>query len=130
MARRIKRRKKPEDEHTFLAVRVVDYDVSVDAGVNSAVYAPQYAWNLDDDDPLYRVKTRLTVYGTSTYPDERAGHPYELTVYGDDKPSRRVDGTLNDVQARDEHGAPRYREYRGRLIPVYNPPWPPCIDWT
>ena len=47
---------------------------------------------------------------------------YELTIYGDDVPSRRRNATLRDAQARDERGSPQYRKYRGREIPVYNRP--------
>lgn len=122
MPRTRARQKKPEEEHTHLAIRVERYDASIETAVNHNVYAPQYAWDLDDNDPLYQVNTRLTIAGISTYPEERAGAAYELAVYGDAAPSLRLSATLKDVQARDEYGSPQYREYRGRQIPIYNPP--------
>lgn len=65
---------------------------------------------------------RLTITGTLTYPEKRAGDGYELTVCGGDVRSSDLNATVKDVQARDEYGSPQYREYRGRQIPVYNPP--------
>jgi hypothetical protein len=122
MSRRRKRQRKAEEQHTHLAIRVQSYEVRVVASVNHNVYAPQYAWDLDDDDPLYQFTAQLTISGISTYPEERAGDAYELTIYGADAPSRRLNLTLKDVQARNEHGSPQYREYRGKQIPIYNPP--------
>lgn len=122
MPRRTKRQKQPEEEHTHLAIRVERCEASVEAAINYNVYTPQTAWHSDDDDPLYRFTTRLTVAGISTYPEERAGDTYEVTIYGDNLRSGDIHATLRDVQERDEHGSPEYRQYRGRQIPIYNPP--------
>jgi hypothetical protein len=122
MPRRSKHQGKPEVEHAHIAIRVEDYDAHVAAAVNHTVYAPQYAWDLNDDDPLYTFTAHLRITGVSVYPEERAGDAYELTVYGDDGPSRRLNATLKDAQARDKHGSPQYRVYRGKEIPVYSPP--------
>jgi hypothetical protein len=105
-----------------LAIRVEHYEARIEACVNRNVYAPQNAWNLDEDDPLYEFTNRVTIAGVSTYPQERAGDTYELTLLGDDAPSLGLRATLEDAQARDEYGAPLYCEYRGRQIPIYNPP--------
>src|SRR5262245_27814782 len=88
------------------------------------IYArhPQTAFNLDDRDPLYRFITRLTIMGTVAYPKERAGEHFELRFIGDDAPSRYLQTTLKDAQARDEHRSLQYRSYRGAQIPVYKVP--------
>lgn len=117
-----KRQSKPEEEHTRIAIRVEAYAAQVDAGINRNAFAPQYAWDLNDDDPLYTFTSYLQITGMSVYPEGRAGDRYELTIYGDDAPSRRLDAKLKDAQARDKHGSPQYRSYRGREIPVYSPP--------
>ncbi|WP_376704206.1 hypothetical protein RQ479_04155 [Mesorhizobium sp. ISC25] len=122
MPRKSKRQKRPEEEHTHLAIKVARCEASVEAAVNYNVYTPESAWNSDDDDPLYRFTTRLTVAGISTYPEERAGDTYEVTIYGDNLGSGDIRATLKDVQERDEYGSPKYRQYRGRQIPIYNPP--------
>ncbi|RWH76836.1 MAG: hypothetical protein EOQ86_19595 [Mesorhizobium sp.] len=122
MPRKRTRQKRSEEEHTHLAIRVERCEASVEARINYDVYAPQHAWDLDDDDPLYQFTTQLTLVGIATYPEGRAGDSYELTIYGSDSDSRRVSATVKDVQERDEHASPKYRQYRGRQIPIYNPP--------
>lgn len=117
-----KHQKKPEEEDTHLAVKVERYEARVEAAVNSDVYRPQYALDLSDDDKLYQVTTQLLIYGVTTYPENRAGDAFELTVYGEDASSRRHSATLKDVQARDKNNVPQYRSYRGRQIPIYTPP--------
>jgi len=57
MPRKRKQEKRPEDEHTHIAIRVERCEASVEARINHDVYAPQYALDLDDDDPLYQVTT-------------------------------------------------------------------------
>ncbi|MER8441392.1 hypothetical protein NKH36_34045 [Mesorhizobium sp. M1312] len=94
MPRRRKQEKKPDEEHTYLAIRVERCEASVEASINYNVYAPQYAWNLDDDDPLHQLRAQLIVTGVATYPEERAGDAYELTIYGDN--SRRLSETVKD----------------------------------
>ncbi|UCI23529.1 hypothetical protein [Mesorhizobium sp. B2-8-5] len=122
MPGRTKRQNGPEEEHTHIAIRVESCEVSVKARINHDVYAPEYAWDLDDGDPLYQFTTQLTVVGMATYPEGRAGDAYELAIYGSNSDTRRLSATVKDVQARDEHGLPQYRSYRGRQIPIYNPP--------
>lgn len=52
----------------------------------------------------------------------RVEHSYEVTIYGDNLGSGDIRATLKDVQERDEYGSPKYRQYRGRQIPIYKPP--------
>lgn len=122
MPRERQRQGKREEQHTHLAIRVDRYDAGVRASINHNVYAPQYAWNLDDADPVYELTNEVTITGTATYPPERAGDTYELKMYGNDAPSHRLNLELKDVQERDEHGSPKYRQYRGKEIPVYLAP--------
>ena len=122
MPSKTKRQRKPEEVHSQLAIRVERYEACVNASINHDVYAPQYAWRLNDDDPIYKFTAQLTITGVSMSPKGRAGDIYELTIYGDDAPSFRHNATLRDAQARDERGSPQYRAYRGRQIPVYDSP--------
>ncbi len=119
-----RKRSKPKEteEHTHLSMSVQNYDVSVSAGINPAAYGPQYAWRLDDRDPLFEFTQHVTITSKSTYPEKRAGDTYEFTIYSNDAPSADVSATLRDAQARDENRTPQYREYRGRHIPIYDPP--------
>jgi hypothetical protein len=122
MPRTASPRRKAAEEHTHIAIRVERYDADITASVNHSVHAAQYAWNLNDDDPVYEFTNQLRITGTATYPPLRAGNAYLLTLYGTAAPSHHLDAKLKDVQARDEHGSPQYRKYRGREIPVFVAP--------
>jgi hypothetical protein len=122
MTRRRKRPNKPHEEHTHVGIRIERYEARVGASVNSYAYAPQYAWDLDEDDPLYEFTNQVTITGISTYPSDRMGDAYELIIYGTDSRSHRLNAKLKDVHARDTNGSLRYREYRGKQIPIYVPP--------
>lgn len=114
--------KKAQPEHTFLAVRVIGYDVRITASINHQVENPKYAFgSLRGDEPIYKHITYLTICGHATYPEKRAGERFEFTVHGDDSPAKELRATLKDVQIRDEFNCPEYREYRGRQIPVVHP---------
>ncbi|MCV0381722.1 hypothetical protein [Nitratireductor sp.] len=122
MPRKKTTQKKPQVEHALVCVKVVRYESRVSAGVSHHAYAPQYAWDLDDNDPLFEFSTELRISGLVTYPDDRAGNELELTVYGEAANSRRLNLKLQDVHVRDKNGSPQYRRYRGTEIPVYDPP--------
>ena len=122
MPRKRQRQKKPAEEQTQLAIRVERYDAHVAGAVSYQAYAPQYAWNLDDDDPVYEFTSQVTITGIATYPPGRAGDTYDVTVSGVASPSHDVYSKLKDIHARNEHGSPRYRTYRGIEIPIYVPP--------
>jgi len=117
--RKKKSRKKPEVIHETLSIIINAYEICSNAGVNHDVVSPEYAFNLDLDDPLYEAKTQLTIEGTGQYPRDREGHKFEVTIYGDDAPSRLMDLQLKDVQERDKYGSPKYRSYRKQELPVF-----------
>ena len=70
---------------------------------------------------MFEHVTRLVLTGSATYPSERAGERFELTIRGDDGPSTRVGLKLREMQLRDENRVRRYREYRGQSYPIYRP---------
>ncbi len=111
----------PKPTITRLGVLVESSDVRVEADINYDAKLPQYAIRLNEQDPVYKYVTRLVLRGAVTYPPERAGDRYEVSISGDDSPSKEVSPTLRQLQERDEHGSPKYREYRGGHIPVYKP---------
>lgn len=117
-----KRPNKPDEEHSHIIIRLEHYEAGVEARVNHYAYAPQYAWNLDDDDPLYEFTNQIVITGNSIYPPERQGDRYKLTIQGTESSSHRLNAKLKDIHARDKYGSPKYREYRGKQIPIYQPP--------
>lgn len=121
MPRKKKVRRKPEPVYTHLAVRLDRYDIDAGVGVSYLLERPDLAFHDADDDPVFEHVTRLVLTGSATYPPERAGELFELTIRGDDGPSTRVGLKLREMQLRDENRVPRYREYRGQSYPIYRP---------
>lgn len=72
-----KSKRPPKEEYTHLAIKVAHWEASVETRIEPEIYHPEYAWDLDDDAPLYRITTRLTLAGVATYPEGRAGEAYE-----------------------------------------------------
>ncbi|TQF00201.1 MAG: hypothetical protein FKY71_04645 [Spiribacter salinus] len=111
---------KPTESHEHLGARVDGYRVRLEAGLNldlkgSPVLHPE------PTDPVFTYHTTLQIWGEGIFPDERAGEFFDFLIIGTseaDKPRL----TLADVQARDRHGGPKTRSYRGVEIPVYEPP--------
>jgi hypothetical protein len=122
MSHKRKRPKKSDEQHSHIVIRLESYEAGVEARVNHYAYAPQYAWNLDDDDPVYEFTNRIVITGISTYPPERQGDYFEITIRGTGSASQRLNAKLKDIHARDQYGSPKYRGYRGRQIPIYEPP--------
>lgn len=114
--------KQPKPTYSRIGVKVEKYDARVEAEISIEAKDPKYAIDLDDRDPVYKYITRLTIVGTATYPEDRAGQRFEVTVYGDESPSRRVFATLKDIHERGEYGQPLYRQYRGQDLPVFRKP--------
>ena len=116
------RSSKPKEEYTLLSLRVERYEVELGASVNPYAYHPQYAWDLDESDLVYKFSTQLAIMATSIRPEKRAGDTYELTLHSDNAPPRWLTRTLQDLQLRDKHGSLQYRQYRGKQVPVYRSP--------
>ena len=120
MARR--RQQEAKEEFTHLSLRVESYEASISAGVNHNAYSPEYAWDLDESDPVYKFTNQLQISAITTWPSSRASDRFELTLLGDDASSIRLDATLKDIRARDSDGSSRYRTYRGKEVPILAPP--------
>ncbi len=119
---RERRSESPKQEQIHLSIRVERYKASVEAGINPDALAPEYSWDLDMDEPLYSFTTQIEVSGTVTYPEKRAGEAWEITIYDGRRLSHYLDATLKSIQMTDDRGAHRYRTYRGKDVPVFQPP--------
>jgi hypothetical protein len=113
--------KRAESEiYTHLSIKVESYEASTSAGINHHAYEPQYAWRSTDDEPVYELRNSVVVSGTALWPENRAGDRYAIALHGSS--GRDFDNRLKDLAELDQHGTPRYRSYRGREVPVYQPP--------
>jgi hypothetical protein len=122
MPQRKSRQNKPEGDWTHLNIRVESFEASAEASINHDAYSPQFAFVLDEDDPVYKFTGRVRVSGISTDPPNRAHDSYEIELLGDASHSHRLNARLKDLQKRDEKGVLQYRQYRGRQVPVFEQP--------
>lgn len=114
-------KKKPEAEYTNLAITIDSYDARAQAGINlNLLGSSRYV--IDDEEPVYSFDTVLELSGTCTYPDDRAGDRYEITLVGDTTPPRSLRIKIKDLRERDKDGLPRYRKYKDGHHPVYGEP--------
>jgi hypothetical protein len=118
----MKRRKKKEPDYAFIAIKVDDYSVRVDAGINTSLLGtPRYI--NDEEEPVHEFETKLEITGLCTAPEDRAGYRFDIHMYGAQNIDQRTP-RIKDLHERDKESDHRYRTYRGREYPVYAPPTP------
>lgn len=122
MPRRKPPRPKLEDQYTLLIVRVDQHDAGVRVSPNGHILSPQNSIRDHDSARIYPCVTTVSITGTITYPEDRAGHELSMTIHSEESPSADANRLVKDIQARDEYGSMAYRKYRGELIPVYDMP--------
>ncbi|MET0010716.1 MAG: hypothetical protein ABW109_22910 [Candidatus Thiodiazotropha sp. 6PLUC4] len=115
----MKRRKKKQADYSFIAIEVDDYSVRSEAGINYHLHGSLYPFD-HEDEPIYSFESVLHISGVCTDPKDRAGHRYDITLYGMPYEQRNTP-SIKDLHERDEHGSPKYRKRRGREEPVYTP---------
>ncbi|MEW8560611.1 MAG: hypothetical protein AB2541_00860 [Candidatus Thiodiazotropha sp.] len=115
----MKQRKKKQAEYAFIAIEVDDYSVRSEAGINYHLHGSLYPFD-HEDEPIHSFETVLHISGVCTDPKDRAGHRYDITLYGMPDEQRNTP-KIKDLHERDEHGSPKYRKRRGREEPVYAP---------
>ncbi|MCG7870498.1 MAG: hypothetical protein JAZ11_00160 [Candidatus Thiodiazotropha lotti] len=115
----MKRRKKKQAEYAFISIKVDVYSVRSEAGINYHLHSSLYPFD-HEDEPIYSFETVLHISGVCTDPKDRAGHRFDITLYG--MPDvQRNNPRIKDLHERDEHGSHKYRKRRGREEPVYAP---------
>ncbi len=118
----IKHRKRKEPDCAFIAVKVDDYTVKADAGINLNLLGTS-RYIKDEDEPIHQFETRLEITGICTDPEDRAGHRFDISMYGAPDIDQRTP-RIKDLHERDKEGDFLYRKHRGRNYPVYAPPPP------
>lgn len=118
-----RRTKKKEPEYAFLAIAIDDYDVSMDARVNLSLRGGS-RYLIDEDEPVYTFDTGLDITGICTYPDERAGDRYDISLRSSTTLPRDLRLKIKDMQKRDKEGFHVFKRYKDGHFPVYNEPHP------
>lgn len=118
----MKRRKSKEPDYAFITIKVNDYSIRADAGINASLLgSPLFFEN--GEKPIHEFETKLEISGLCTDPVDRAGHRFEISMYGAASIDQRTP-KIKDLRERNKDGDYRYRTYRGREYPVYAPPRP------
>ena len=116
-----KRKKKKEEEYSFLSIAVENYEISCDTSINLSLRQERPMF-YNEDDLAYEFITSLDISGTCISPSDRKGDRIELKIRGCERHAGEFSATLKDFQKRGEYGSPVYKEYRGEQYPVHNPP--------
>jgi hypothetical protein len=112
-------RKRNADDYTLLSIKVTKYEVDVGESININLRTTvPYSW--DDTDPVVAPDLRVEIVGSCTYPEQRAGDSYELTLYGEKLARDHL--RFEHIRVRDKHNVPVYRKYRGQDYPLFKVP--------
>lgn len=114
-----KARRQHQDTFDFLYLWLTGYDVQVELGINHRLRMNPL-WS-DLNTRVMEARSELEVRGKCFYPEERKGEKFVFTLIATPCPPGFAD-TVEDIQQRDAHGAPRYRTYRGYPVPVFECP--------
>ena len=115
-----KRTKKPGPVYEILAITINNYKASVDAAINYEARDKRYFYK---NPSVHSFGTNIELEGVCTYPDDRAGENYSITIYGHEREHGEFSKRLSDYQERDEKYNLKYRTVRGNQVPVYDVPY-------
>lgn len=122
-AKKRRRTKKKEAEYTFLAIAVDSFEAGTDARVNLSLRGMS-RYLIDEEEPVYTFHTGLDISGVCTYPDERAGDRYDISLRSSTATPRDLRLKIKDLQKRDKEGFHVFKKYKDGHVPVYNDPHP------
>ena len=74
------RRKKAVEEYSLVSIRLQNYKARVGASINHRARDKRYQ---HDELRVYQFDSYLEIDGVCTYPENREGDKYQITVYGD-----------------------------------------------
>ena len=114
-----RRRKREVEEHEQLALRLTGYSARVDASIS---YKVRDLRNYDEDARVYAFESVVELQATATWPEERSGQQYSLTVYGREPSPGEFSVTLAQCRARDEEGRLVFKKVHGNEIPKFEVP--------
>lgn len=115
----VTKKKSEKQIHTYLAIKINKYDVSIGASINYEVRDPRH---YRVDARVYKFETRVEIQGVCKYPEYRVGGNYKIDLYGSALRDGDFTLTLADCIKRDERGEIFGKKIRGKQRRVYNPP--------
>lgn len=73
-----RKNKKKIEEYSFLAIEISGFNTAIDIAIN---YEVKKSHNCDVDTKVYSFDSRLEIKGICSYPEDRQGAEYSITVY-------------------------------------------------
>jgi len=115
-----RKRKGSYDDFVEIAIQINDIGVRSQASLNVDLKTSHPIFS-HENDPAFEFESSLEISGECIYPGEFEHIRFFINLIGD-ACNRRTNITLNDCHAIDENKVPIYKEYRGKVYPVYNSP--------
>jgi len=109
------RTKKPIEEYSLLSIRIQNHKARVGASINHRAKDKRCQ---HDELRVYQFDSYLEIAGICTYPEERLGDGYSITVYGNQPDEGDLNARLKEYHVKDKNGNPKYRKSRGYHQPV------------
>ena len=107
--------KKPVEEYSFISIKIQNHKARVGASINHSAKDKRYR---HDGLRVYQFDSYLEIAGICTYPEERSGERYVLTVHGNQPDRGDLNARLQEFHAKDKNGDPKYQKLRGCHQPV------------
>lgn len=114
-----KKSKAQKHEYSFLTINITGYKAAISAAINYEICDPR---RCHGDEKVYRFDTRLEIEGCCTYPEEREGGEYAITIHGSECCAGQFAATLKDCRVIGDDRLPMYTKVRGKDVPVYDVP--------
>ena len=108
-----------KDEYNFLSIKVSNYKAYVDAAINYEVRDKRH---YHSDAKVYRFSSHVEIDGICTWPEEREGDEYSMTIYGNEIHPGDFKLSLSDCHVKDENWSLKYKRVRGKDVPIYDVP--------
>jgi hypothetical protein len=104
------RAKKPVEEYSFISIRIQNHKARVGASINHRAKDKRYQ---HDGLRVYQFGSYLEIAGICTYPEERSGQRFFITVRGDQPDQGDLNARMQEFHVKDKNGDPKYRKTRG-----------------
>ncbi len=111
--------KRSTESHDLISVGVRNYKARISAGVNAFASDRRFQ---HDDFPVYSFTSHLEISGFCGYSENRVGHEFVITIYGDRGEARDLSDTLQKYHQKNSKGELQYKKYKDGHWPVYDPP--------
>ena len=99
------RAKKPVEAYSLLSIKIRNHRARVGASINHKANDKRCQ---HDGLRVYRFDSYLEIAGICTYPEERSGEEFSITVYGNQSDEGDLNVRLKEFHVKGKNGDPKY----------------------